>query len=670
MEGPRRTVDNDAEGKVQAAAAMPTPIDIGTDLPGAGMAARINAGIASARSQVEDRLPTWLTGPIGNPLVHATVVLAVLIVWAINAPITDYNLYLAQLACIYVIATLGLNIPGGMGGALSLGHGAAFAIGVYGGGILAAKHGWPVWGTLPFALAIGFAAGIVMGAPAVRLGTLALAMVSLGWVLVVSDMIVQLKGLTGGVGGLVGISLRFSFNGALADPVATPILIFVVGWLTYLGHWWYRSSRFGRAALAARDESIGASVSGISIYRVRLETFAIGSAIGALAGALFGYLSLIITPASVSPSLSILFLVMLVLGGAGSRVGPVVGAVVLTLVPNWLNGYPHVNNFVYGGLLLGLAIFLPRGVMGGGRPSKPRPFGGLEPSAEGVTLPLLNGHRDEPSLTAATASAGPDLAPSPARAVATPSGGEEPVLRLSGVTRSFGEVQALKGVDFTVAPGEIVGLVGPNGSGKTTLLNVASGMYRANSGSVVLSGRDITRMPPHRIARAGMARTFQTPKVFPSLSIGEHLALATRERADSSPERVQEAVDTASALLKMGGMDIDDKATLARPVGTLAQGQLRFLEVAMGALHVPRVLLLDEPAAGLSASEMEGLERSAKALAEQGTGVVIVEHHLDLIRRLVDRVVVLHLGSLLWEGPSSELASAEEVRVAYLGINQ
>jgi ABC-type branched-subunit amino acid transport system ATPase component len=142
--------------------------------------------------------------------------------------------------------------------------------------------------------------------------------------------------------------------------------------------------------------------------------------------------------------------------------------------------------------------------------------------------------------------------------VATPSAGEEPVLRLSGVTRSFGEVQALKGVDFTVAPGEIVGLVGPNGSGKTTLLNVASGMYRANSGSVVLSGRDITRMPPHRIARAGMARTFQTPKVFPSLSIGEHLALATRERADSSPERVQEAVDTASALLKIGGMDIDD----------------------------------------------------------------------------------------------------------------
>jgi branched-chain amino acid transport system permease protein len=652
---------------------MDGPRQIGFDFPGAGVAARINGAASAARAQVHGqvkRLPNWLTAPIGNPLVHASIVLAVLIVWAINAPITDYNLYLAQLACIYVIATLGLNIPGGMGGALSLGHGAAFAIGVYAGGILAAKHGWPVWGTLPVAIAVGFAAGIVMGAPAVRLGTLALAMVSLGWVLVVSDMILQLKGLTGGVGGLVNITLRFSFNGPLAAPVATPILIFVVGWLTYLGHWWYRSSRFGRAALAARDESIGAAVSGISIYRVRLETFAIGSAIGALAGALFGYLSLIITPASVSPALSILFLVMLVLGGAGSRVGPVIGAVVLTLVPNWLNSYPHVNNFVYGGLLLALAIFLPRGIMGGGRPSKPKTFGGLEPSAERIDLPLLDGHRAEPWVATAVASpAGAVLTSSPPTA-ATAKTAAGAALQLSGVSRSFGEVQALKDIDFTVAPGEIVGLVGPNGSGKTTLLNVASGMYRAQSGSVVLDGRDITKMPAHRIARVGMARTFQTPKTFPSLSIGEHLALATRERADSSPERVQQAVDTASALLHMGGMDVADKATLARPVGTLAQGQLRFLEVAMGALHVPHVLLLDEPAAGLSASEMEGLERSAKALAEQGTAVVIVEHHLDLIRRLVDRVVVLHLGSLLWEGPSSELASAEEVRVAYLGISQ
>jgi branched-chain amino acid transport system permease protein len=351
----------------------------------------------------------------------------------------------------------------------------------------------------------------------------------------------------------------------------------------------------------------------------------------------------------------------------------VVGAVILTLVPNWLNSYPHVNNFVYGGLLLALAIFLPRGIMGGGRPSKPKPFGGLEPDPEGVTLPLLDGHR--PEIAVATA-ADSTTAPAPVATAPVPTAARaavptaEPVLRLTGVARSFGEVQALKGVDFSVAPGEIVGLVGPNGSGKTTLLNVASGMYRADQGSVVLAGRDITKMPAYRIARAGMARTFQTPKTFPSLSIGEHLALATRERAESTPERVQEAVDTAGALLAMGGMEIDDKATLARPVGTLAQGQLRFLEVAMGALHVPAVLLLDEPAAGLSASEMEGLERSAKALAEQGTGVVIVEHHLDLIRRLVDRVVVLHLGSLLWEGPSWELESAEEVRVAYLGISQ
>jgi branched-chain amino acid transport system permease protein len=621
----------------------------GQDLPGAAAARAIGHRVARARAIGRarvDRLPGWLTRPAANPLIHASLVLALLVLWALSAPAGSYNLYLAQLACIYVIATLGLNIPGGLGGALSLGHGASYALGVYSAGILAANHGWPVWATLPLAVAVGLAAGLLMGAPAGRLGPIALAMVSLGAVLVVGDMILQFDSLTGGTGGLVNIVMRFSWGRqGMASGTAVAVVIFAVGWATYLAHWWYRSSARGRAAIASRDETIGAAASGISTYRVRMETFAIGSAIGALAGALFGYLSLIITPASVSPALSILFLVMVVFGGAGSRLGPVVGAVVLTLVPSWLDSLPHVNTFVYGGLLVFMMLLLPRGIMGGGRPSRPHPFGALGTPRPNRTLPELD------------AAEGPIL-------------GAEPVLVLDGVSRRFGEVAALRDVDFQIRPGEVVGLVGPNGSGKTTLLNVASGMYRASAGTVRLGGHDITRTAPHRIAGQGLARTFQTPKTFPTLSIGEHLAIASSEVAHSTDERRQEAVDTAAALLRLGGLDIDEPATLGRPVGTLAQGQLRFLEVAMAVLHVPRVLLLDEPAAGLSGGEMEVLERAAKALARQGTAVVIVEHHLDLIRRLVDRVVVLHLGTPLWEGSPEDLDEAEAVRVAYLGIQQ
>ncbi|HMJ37852.1 MAG TPA: ATP-binding cassette domain-containing protein [Baekduia sp.] len=617
-------------------------------LPGAAAAReighRLGQARAAGRAQV-DRLPDWLTRAAGNPLIHASLVLVVLVLWTLTASSNSYNLYLAQLACIYAIAALGLNIPGGLGGALSLGHGASYALGVYSTAILASHHGWPVWATLPVALAVGFAAGLLMGAPAGRLGAIALAMVSLGAVLVVGDMILQFDKLTGGTSGIVNIVMRFSWGDGVASASALAIVIFAVGWATYLLHWWYRSSARGLAAIASRDETIGAAASGISTYRVRMETFAIGSAIGALAGALFGYLSFVITPASVSPALSILFLVMVVFGGAGSRLGPVVGALVLTLVPSWLASLPHVNTFVYGGLLVLMMLVLPRGIMGGGRPSRPRPFGELGTPRPNSALPDLD-------------------------AGGGPTAGADPVLVLKGVSRSFGEVKALEGVDFQIRPGEVVGLVGPNGSGKTTLLNVASGMYPASGGSVRLGGHDITRTAPHRIAGQGLARTFQTPKTFPTLSIGEHLAIASSEVAQSSDERRQEAVDTAAALLRMGGLDIDQPATLERPVGTLAQGQLRFLEVAMSVLHVPRVLLLDEPAAGLSAGEMEALERAAKALAQQGTAVVIVEHHLDLIRRLVDRVVVLHLGTLLWEGPPEDLDQAEAVRVAYLGIQQ
>jgi branched-chain amino acid transport system permease protein len=245
------------------------------------------------------------------------------------------------------------------------------------------------------------------------------------------------------------------------------------------------------------------------------------------------------------------------------------------------------------------------------------------------------------------------------------------VLSLGGISRRFGELQADDGFDFYFLPGEIVGFVGPNGSGKTTLLNIASGMYKPDSGTVELNGEDVTGMQPHRIVQLGLARTFQTPKTFPSLSIAEHLALAAEHatRADD-PEAQRRGAEVAMALLRMGGIDPDHETALRRRVADLAQGQLRFLEVALSALRIPRVLLLDEPAAGLSASEMDGLERATQGLAEDGTAVVIVEHHLDLIRRLVDRVVVLHLGRELWRGPPSELHASEEIRVAYLGIEQ
>jgi branched-chain amino acid transport system permease protein len=631
------------------------------EAPPRGRRARRAVGAVVARGSEGLRaagavVPWWVRRPIANPWVHGGLILAALLIFAQSASPLSYNLYVASLVAVYAIAALGLNIPGGMVGALSLGHGGSFALGMYSVAILSANHGWAVWAALPVAIAFGLGVGLLMGAPAGRIGAIGLAMVSLGYSIVIGDMVLQFDGLTGGTSGVTNVLLRVGFNGDAGPAWVVPTVIFALMFVVYIGHWYWRSSRFGRAGIATRDESIGASVLGVSPYGTTLLSFAVGSAIGAIAGGLFAYLSLTVTPSTVTPQLSILFLVMIVLGGAGSRIGPVVGAAVLTVVPLQLDQYQHVNTFVYGALLVLVVLFLPRGIVGRSTAEASHPFLRRWRHAADRTLRDAareqRGHRHEGRPGAA--------------AIGDVDG---PLLAVRSLSRSFGEVRALVDVDFALHAGQVLGVVGPNGSGKTTLLNVISGLYPADAGAVALRGTDISGRSPNRIAHLGVSRTFQTPKVFPGLSIAEHLALAAEHRRDVRGRTVDEnSTRTANELLRMGGLDPDTPAVLERPVAGLSQGQLRFLEVAVAAYRGPHLLLLDEPAAGLSGSEIAGLERATRTLADQGVGVIIVEHHLDLVRRLVDRVVVMHLGGKLWEGEAGDMESAEDVRRAYLGI--
>jgi branched-chain amino acid transport system ATP-binding protein/branched-chain amino acid transport system permease protein len=577
---------------------------------------------------------------LANPFVHATLALACLAAWTSVQGFASYDTYVAQLVCIYAIAVLGLNIPGGFGGALSLGQGASFALGAYTTAILASKEAWPFWATLPLSLLVGLAFGLALGAPAGRLGVIGLAMVSLGSGLVLTDLIVGLDGLTGGAAGLPNVLALGSFGSDGLGGLATAewlVTALVLGsaYVVYLLHWRYRMSARGRALMAVRDNDLGAPTIGVSPYRERVLAFGVGSAFGALAGGLFAYQSLYVTPESLTANLSILLLAMMVLGGAASRLGPVVGATILGILPLSLDQWPHVNVLVYGALLILIPLLRPRGI--------------LARTAVAVYVERPSAAGRAPALDPASTG---------------------PVLRACGLTRSFGGVKAVDGVDLEVGAGEVVAVIGPNGSGKTTLLNLLSGFYRPDAGSVALGGDDVTGVPVSRAARLGISRTFQTPKVFGDLSVSEHMLLAHEHVvAGASPERREVARAAAAELLAAAGLDLARPGVAGREARTLSHGQVRFLEAAMAIERAPRLLLLDEPAAGLSADEIATLERVVSHVAERlGIAVIVVEHHLGLVRRLAGTVVVLDLGRVLWRGDPAQLERSDVVRDAYLGI--
>jgi branched-chain amino acid transport system permease protein len=596
------------------------------------------ARVSGAFESVSDRMPKPLRRVIAAPSVHSIVLVAVaFVIVGISGPFS-YTSYVVLLIGIYLISVLGLNVTIGFSGVLSLGQGASFAFGAYIAGVLAGTYLWPIWLTLPLALLGGLLVGAIIGLPSVRLAALGLAMISLGLVLVVNDMLVQLSPITNGASGIAGISpfLGFNGDGFILSEWFIPVLILVLTGVAYWVHQRYRASRIGRATVAVKDEAIGAAAVGIGGYSTKILAFAVGSGMAGLAGALFSYLSAYISPDAFSPSLSILFLVMVVLGGLGSLLGPAIGAILLVIIPLALAPYPHVNAIVYGLLLVVLMRLRPRGL-----------FSRTAARARPVLASLGTAHRT-------TSASRPPT-----------DGG--PLLVASDVKRSFGGVKALDGVSMQLASGEVLGLIGPNGSGKTTLLNILGGYYHPSSGTVEMAGVDISRARPNEIARAGVSRTFQTPKTFDGMSIDEHIEIALEWQVDAEAERVAACRAAAIRFLELGGLDPSKPKPGRRESRTLGHGQLRFLEAAMAVARCPRLLLLDEPAAGLSGSEIEGFEAVVKDVARAGVGVIIVEHHLDMVSRLVDRIVVLDLGKVLWEGKPADLHDAAAVRVAYMG---
>jgi ABC-type branched-subunit amino acid transport system permease subunit/ABC-type branched-subunit amino acid transport system ATPase component len=561
---------------------------------------------------------------------------------------TEYGLFIATQMLAYVLVAVGLNLLNGYGGQVSLGHGALVAIGAYSVALLTVDQQWPFWPAALVAMAAAAAVGAVMALPAFRLSTWYFALITLGFAEVLEGLLTEWRELTHGFAGVVGIPKPVLFGHALSSfDLYWLALTLVV--LSLLGMANLLRSRFGRALVAVRDNPVAATASGVSLVRIKMMAFVASAVMAGLAGALFAVQKTVVTPDDFTADFSIFFLLMVVLGGAGTLWGPVVGAVVFFLVPELLTALQSWRMLIYGVALLLLMLYAPHGLVGAIETGWKR----LR-----VALGLSN------------------IPPAPA-VVAR----EKAVQPVAGVTLSvrdlhkhFGGVAALAGVGLDVPAGVTHAVVGPNGSGKTTLLNMISGFYPVDRGKILIDGRSVVGLASHRIARNGVGRTFQTPRMLPDLSVLDNCLLgafsAERQSAGAATLRLpkarrEQAASLADALRYLDFVGLADPAM--EPAGELPHGQQRLAEIARALVGRPRLLLLDEPAAGLSLAELDRLGELVRSIAALGTTVVIVEHHLELVANICRSVTVLERGTVLASGSPAEVFSHEQVITAYMG---
>ena len=557
----------------------------------------------------------------------------------------DYWALIGTRAAIYWVLVAGLNLVVGFAGHLAIGYVALLTLGAYATSILVAGNvlpAVPVFLALPIAACVGALFGVIVGLPALRLRTFYFAMSTLGFATIVTQIALAWQSVTGGGIGIAGPEFAAPFNTAWGFYYLCLAFAAVATWMSAnIGH-----SRYGRALIALRDAEVAAEATGISKPKMLISIFLLAGALAAVAGGLFASLQTYITPDAFTFDLSLLFFIAILIGGRGSILGPLLGTVILTILPEIAAPLAAWSTFLYAVLLLVIVLAIPGGIA------------------------ALLDFRNRRPLASNRA-----IVPRPAALadIARRSAGGK-TLSLRGIALSFGNVRAIDGLDLDVQPGRIHGLIGPNGSGKTTTLNVISGYYASKGGTMRL-GEDALPpgMPALRAAR-GIARTFQTPRVIGEASVLENVMIGGTIEGQASfveallslPRHHRDErmlADKARGLLGVVGLE-----TLAEVrADRLQHSELRFIEIARALMLDPDFLLLDEPAAGLSGDEIDRLAGLIKAICRRGTGVLLVEHHSDLIFEICDEITVLNLGKILAAGTAAEIRTHKEVVSAYLG---
>jgi branched-chain amino acid transport system permease protein len=577
----------------------------------------------------------------------AVLPFVVIFALAVALPLAGNNYWtvIATRAAIYWILVSGLNMIVGYAGQLAIGYVALLTLGAYTASVLAAGNvlpAVPAFAALGLAGVVGGVSGLIVGLPALRLRTFYFAMATLGFATIVTQIALAWQDVTGGGIGLAGPSLPapFDTDGGLYY-LCLGIAAVCTAITANVAH-----SRFGRGLIAIRDAEVAAEACGISKVKLLAMIFIFAGVLAGIGGGLFASLQTYITPDAFTFELSVLFFISILIGGRSSILGPLLGTLILTALPEFAAPLAAWSNFLYAFLLLVIVLAMPGGI---------------------ASLLDFKSRRALP--------ANRHISPNPAvlhqlLEAERPPGG----IVLKDIVLAFGGVRAINGLDLSIEPGKVHGLIGPNGSGKTTTLNVISGYYVPQSGTLHEAGSPLPPGAPLGRAARGLARTFQTPRIIGDTSVLKNVMIGGTITAKGS------FLETVFHVGRHGTderalREAAEQALEAVGLGALAQiradrlqhSELRFLEIARALMLRPAYLLLDEPAAGLSANEIRQLGVLIKEISRCGTGVLLVEHHADLIFDICDHVTVLNLGRVLASGTPAEIREHKEVVSAYLG---
>ncbi len=549
--------------------------------------------------------------------------------------LSPYILNIFMQAATYSVAVLGMTIVLGYAGQINLAQATFFGLGAYAVAIGTVVLGLNFWIALLMGIGMAVVAGFVLGLTTLRLGGHYLAMITISFQIIFDLVLVNWSQVTQGPDGVAGIGRPSLFGFELIDDRYYLLLCMAILYAAIFMVWWLPQTRTGRGMRAVRENELAAEVSGINTLRVKVVAFTMSAGLAGVGGAFYAAGFAYISPDNFNFTRSIEFLTMVLLGGAQSAFGGVLGTSLLILLPEWLRFLKEVYLAVYGLAVILIMVFLPAGIWGLLR----APF-----------------DRRRKRLTIDTdAIAALDLT--------VPIDDQSPILQINDVRKYFGGVKAVDGVSLQVARGTVHALIGPNGSGKTTTLNVLNGIYSATSGSVTFDGTDITGMSPHERAGLGIGRTFQNIRLFPTMSVVENVMIGA-QRANNPIKPGREAL-RQRALSALKFVEMADKAELI--VQNLPYGHQRLVEIARALAGHPRFLLLDEPAAGLNQTEKKELGDLLKRLSGHGLTIFLIEHDIGLIEQISDKITVLNFGKKIAEGTPQEVLRHPDVITAYLG---